>query len=80
LKDVKDGTLKYERLDKSEMKVRVYGETAVVTGRAQSKIKVKGQEVGGIDRFTEVFARQGGKWRCVSTQGSPIRAQSGDKP
>jgi ketosteroid isomerase-like protein len=80
LKDVKDGTLKYEALDKSDMKVRVYGEAAVVTGRAQSKIKVKGQDVGGIDRFTEVYARQGGKWRCVSTHVSPITAQSGEKP
>ena len=80
LKNVKDGTLKYEVLDKSEMKVRVYGEAAVVTGRAQSRIKVKGQEVGGIDRFTEVFVRQGGKWRCVSTQGSRVTAQSGEKP
>ena len=80
LKDVKDGTLKYEALDKSEMKVRVYGDAAVVTGRAQIKIRFKGQEVGGIDRFTEVFVRQGGKWRCVSTHGSRITAQSGEKP
>jgi ketosteroid isomerase-like protein len=80
LKEVKDGTVKYEALDKPEMKVRVYGDAAVVTGRAQSKIKVRGQEVGGADRFTEVYARQGGKWRCVSTQVTPITAQSGEKP
>ena len=80
LKDVKDGTLKYEALDKSEMKVRVYGEAAVVTGRAQARIKVKGQEVGGIDRFTEVYARQGGKWRCVSMHVSRTTAQAGEKP
>jgi ketosteroid isomerase-like protein len=80
LKDVKDGTLKYEALDKFEMKVRVYGEAAVVTGRSQSRIKVKGHEVGGLDRFSEVYARQGGKWRCVSTHVSPITAQSGEKP
>jgi ketosteroid isomerase-like protein len=80
LKEVKDGTLKYESLDKLEMKVRVYGDAAVVTGRAQYKIKVRGQEVGGTDRFTEVYARQGGKWRCVSTQVTPTTAHSGEKP
>ena len=79
-KDVKDGTLKYEALDKSDMKVRVYGETAVVTGRARSRIIVNGQDVGGTDRFTEVYARQGGKWLCVSIQASRITAQSGEKP
>ena len=79
-KDVKDGNLKYEALDKSEMKVRVYGDAAVVTGLARIKIRFKGQEFGGIDRFTEVFVRQGGKWQCVSTQGSRVTAPSGEKP
>jgi ketosteroid isomerase-like protein len=60
--------------------VLVSGGAAIVSGRVQSRIKFSGQEVGGIDRFIKVFARQDGKWRCVSTHGSPITAQSGEKP
>ena len=83
LKELKDGTVKYEALDESDVKVRVYGDAAIVTGRLQSKVKRQGQEVGGPARYTQVFVRQGGKWRCVATQVTRIAAPSsgsGEKP
>ena len=83
LREVKDGIVKFEAVDQSEVKARVYGDAAIVTGRTQSRVKFQGQEVGGPTRYTQVFVRQGGKWRCVATQVTRIAAPSsgsGEKP
>jgi ketosteroid isomerase-like protein len=77
LKELKDGTIKFDAMDESNVKVRVYGDAAIVTGRLRSKEKLHGQEVGGLLRYTQVFVRQGGKWRCVSSQATRIAAPSG---
>ncbi len=47
----------------------MYGDAAVVTGRYQVKLKFKGRENDDSVRITELFAKQGGKWRCVSDAG-----------
>jgi ketosteroid isomerase-like protein len=83
LKELTDGTVKFEAIDRSDVKVRGYGDAAIVTGRLQSKVKRQGQEVGGPARYTQVFVRQGGKWRCVASQVTRIAAPSsgsGEKP
>ncbi len=67
-KDLKDGTTDFLSMDPSEVKVRVYGDTAVVTGRYKVKLKDKGQETGGNVRISEFFAKVGGKWKNVSSQ------------
>ena len=66
-------------LDYQDLKVRVYGETAVVTGLAAS------QGEGGTKvnrRFTHVWVRQGGEWRMVAAQTTPVMAApaAGKKP
>jgi ketosteroid isomerase-like protein len=75
-KDLKDGTTDFLSIDPSEVKVRVYGDAAVVTGRYQVKIKFRGRENNDSVRITESFAKQGGKWRCVSTQVTRIAEPS----
>ena len=37
------------------MKVRIYGEAALITGRSTIKAKVKGQDASGGYRFTHVW-------------------------
>jgi hypothetical protein len=75
-KEWKDGTLKYLVMDKSELKVPTYGDTGVVTGRIWTRMSFKGQEFDANDRFTEVYARRDGKWRCVSVQVTRIAPPS----
>src|SRR4051812_8561416 len=58
LRELKSGDFKVEAIDKSEVKVRVYGDAAVVTGRERDKLTYRGRDVGGDFRFTEVYARQ----------------------
>lgn len=61
-------------LDESvtDMKVRVYGEVAVVNGRIIEKIRSNEKEVEIQYRRTTVWVKQLGRWQCVSFHGSRI--------
>jgi ketosteroid isomerase-like protein len=78
-KNVKDASVKFDSMAPSEVKVRVYGDAAVVTSRVHAKLKIKGEMVDDHVRVSEFYAKQGGKWRCVSMQLTSIAGQSGDK-
>jgi len=60
--------------DVDDMQVRVYGETAVVTGRVTTKQNVKGEERTGKSRFTDVFVRRDGRWQLVAGHSSRIKS------
>ena len=70
--DVKSGDLAIESSEISDMKVRAYGNAAVVTYVTNDKGKYKGQDVSGRYRWTDVFVRSGGTWQIVASQGTPI--------
>jgi hypothetical protein len=56
-----------------EMKVSVYGDTAVVTGRVTSKYSSPKGEAVIRSRFTDVFVRRKGRWQLVAGHSSRIR-------
>ena len=72
LKAMKDGTLRFDSIEHSEVKVRVYGDAAVLTSRGQVKVTIKGRSESLSVRNSEFYAKQGGKWRCVSAQVTRI--------
>jgi ketosteroid isomerase-like protein len=53
-----------------EMKVRVYGDAAVVTGRNTFKGTLKGKDMSGQDRWTDTFVKKAGRWQCVASHWS----------
>jgi ketosteroid isomerase-like protein len=65
---IKSGLLTHEQMEFAEMKVRVYRDTAVVTSRATSKGKFKGEAFSELERSSDVFVKQKGQWKCVLTQ------------
>ena len=65
-----EGSLKFASYEESDLQVRIYGDAAVVIGTGESKGQWKGESFGSKERFTDVFVRQDGKWRCVSTHTS----------
>ena len=73
LADVKSGDLVIESSEISDMKVRVYGDAAVVTYSTTDKGKYKKQDISGRYRWTDVFVRRGGTWQIVAGQGTPIQ-------
>ena len=55
-----------------QVNVRDFGEWAIVTGRTQMSGSYQGQEMSVILRFTDVFIRRSGAWKCVSSHGTFI--------
>jgi ketosteroid isomerase-like protein len=73
LADLKSGDLVIESSEISDMKVRAYGDTAVVTYLTTDKGKYKSQDISGRYRWTDVFVRRGGTWQIVAGHGTPIQ-------
>src|SRR5215813_3543217 len=65
--------LHYEFIDVTEMVVRIYGETAVVTAKAEVKGSDFGEDFSGPYRYTRVWIKQNGAWRAVSYQATVTR-------
>jgi ketosteroid isomerase-like protein len=66
------GTLHITSLDLSDLKVRVYGNTAVVTSRADLEGNSGQKSISGRYRYTRVYTRQAGQWKIVSFEASRI--------
>lgn len=66
------GTVRIQSLDISDIKVRVYGDTAVVTSTADL-VGVNGQSnISGNYRYTRVYNKRFGQWKIVSFEASRI--------
>jgi len=65
---IKSGALTHEMMESDDIRVRIYGESAVVTGLARSQGKFMGQDFSTRERATDVFVRHDGQWRCVLSQ------------
>ena len=66
----KSGQLRYDSIDVTDMVVRIYGDTAVVTARADVKGHQLGEDFSGPYRYTRVWVRRAGHWQAVSYQAT----------
>jgi ketosteroid isomerase-like protein len=55
-----------------DLRVQVYGDVAVVTGRIVTKGTLAGEASAGHSRFTDVFVKRDGRWRCVANHTTAI--------
>jgi hypothetical protein len=69
----KSGQLRYDSIEISDVMVRVYGNTAVVTARAAVKGTDLGEEFDGSYRFTRIWVRRSGRWQAASYQATVTR-------
>jgi len=76
IQDLKSGGIKYEAIDERDVKVDTYGDTAIVNSMAAVKLTSNGKPIGGDYRATFVYVKQGGTWREVAFQSTPV-AQEG---
>jgi len=72
LRDFKAGLIKYDSRTISDLKVRVYGNSAVVTGRAVQKGMENGKDYSGDYWFTRVYVKMDGGWKTVALQTTLI--------
>lgn len=66
----RSGQLRYDAMNVTDMVVRLYGDTAVVTARADVKGHQLGEDLSGPYRYTRVWVRRNGRWQAVSYQAT----------
>jgi ketosteroid isomerase-like protein len=72
---VRSGDLNHDTMESHDLRVRIYGSTAVVTARGISGGKYRGQTFRELERVSCVFVKQEARWRCVLTHLSRIAQQ-----
>jgi ketosteroid isomerase-like protein len=72
LNTFRTGQTKLTANDVSDMKARVYGNTAVVTGKANVKGTLGGKDTSSTVMFTRVYVKKGGNWQSVAFQQTQI--------
>ncbi len=65
---IRSGALSHESMESTHLRVRLYGNSAVVTGLTTTKGKFMGQDFASCERATDIFVRQADRWQCVFTQ------------
>jgi uncharacterized protein (TIGR02246 family) len=70
ISDFTSGDLKFQSITTDDVQVRVYGNTAVETGRSTMNGQDKGKTVPRDTRFTRVWVKQQGRWRLVANHYS----------
>lgn len=66
------GTLRIQSLNLSDIKVRVFGNTAVVTSRAELTGMNGQSDISGNYRYTRVYNKRFGQWKIISFEASRI--------
>ena len=66
---------KYEIFENYDMKARVHGDTAVVTGKTHTKGVSGGKPFDFQFQFTDTFVKEGGRWRLYAGHVSKLPAK-----
>ena len=70
ISDFTSGDLRFQSITTAEVRVRVYGNVAVETGRSTMDGLDKGKAVPHDTRFTRVWVKQHGSWQLVANHYS----------
>lgn len=68
LKGLANGAFRYEYREIYDLKIRTYGDAAVVTGRSVHTGQQNGRDSSDAYRFTRVYTRETGRWLAVAWQ------------
>jgi ketosteroid isomerase-like protein len=66
----RSGRMKFLHYETSDLRVRVYGDAAVVTGRVHRIRNLGGRDVDDHWRFTKVYVHRAGRWQVVAWHAS----------
>jgi ketosteroid isomerase-like protein len=75
LADFTSHDLKFQSITTDDVRIRVYGNTVVETGRSTMVGQDKGRVVPRDNRFTRVWVRRQGRWRIVANHYSLLNTQ-----
>ena len=70
--ELASGAYKCASFKIDEVKIRVYGDTAIAFGLETEKSTYKGADSSGQYRYTDVYVRRNGAWVAVATHVSMV--------
>jgi ketosteroid isomerase-like protein len=73
LSDIKDPLFKPTVASIQNVKVNLFGETAVITGVYRTKGTYQGKPYDHVGRFTDTWISENGKWQCVASHTSLLK-------
>jgi len=74
LAELKSGDSKTDSITLGDMKVRIFGDTAIVAGSDDEKSSYKGKDTSGRYTWTDVFVKRKGHWQAVASQATLMPA------
>jgi ketosteroid isomerase-like protein len=72
IESMRSGAVKYESIEPRDLKIRVYGTTAVITGAGRFRVNARGQALDNQLRYTDVWVLRDGRWQMVSWQSTRL--------
>ena len=70
---VRTGSLQFEYGKSDDVRVKVYGKAAVVTGRFKAKGISNGKDFSFVERYTAVFVKRGSQWQMVAEHATEVK-------
>jgi ketosteroid isomerase-like protein len=70
---LEQGLLSHSTMTKEVLRVKVYGDVALVTGRGQNSGTWQGQPLEADEWITDVYKKENDKWLCVLTHLTPVK-------
>ncbi|WP_262245703.1 nuclear transport factor 2 family protein [Parapedobacter soli] len=70
---LKQGLLSHSTMTKRVLRVKVYDNIALVTGRGQNTGTWQGEPMEADEWVTDVYKKESDKWLCVLTHLTPVK-------
>lgn len=70
---LEQGLLSHSTMTKEVLRIKVYGDIALVTGRGQNTGTWQGQPLEADEWVTDVYKKENEKWLCVLTHLTPVK-------
>lgn len=71
---LEQGLLSHSTMTKEVLRVKLYGDIAVVTGRGQNTGTWQGKPIKADEWVTDVYKRENDKWLCILTHLTPVKS------
>ena len=72
IEDVISGDVRVETLVRENVSVRIWGDTAILTGKDSARWSYQGRDFSGHYKIINVYACRNDRWQLVSVQACPI--------
>ena len=72
MENIRTGATQFDSISHEGEEIRLFGDTAVVTGRIVLKVIYSGKESSGPYRFINVWVKLQGRWQIVANQITPV--------